>query len=128
MSRLLVADTNRDVAVTLDDACATTFRPCAEAAKRRRLVHFNCRDFQFVDICAVIVLCVGDRRLQNFFHDARAFLRRERQCLDRLDSWSGSGMRSNIKARGRASSPVLISRSIAIGEVDPTTRHRPKSR
>ena len=62
-------------------------RPLARAVKRfndGRLVDLNVRDLQLVDVGAVVVLGVGDRRLEHLVHHARAaFLRHELEQLER---------------------------------------------
>ena len=61
-------------------------RPLARAWKRfsvGRLVDLDARDLQLVDVRVVVVLGVGDRRLQHLAHDLRALLRREAQRRER---------------------------------------------
>ena len=66
------ATLNRDVAVTLDDARAAALGARAVATEGRRLVDLDRRDLQFVDVRTVVVLGVGNRRLEHLLDDARA--------------------------------------------------------
>ena len=81
---LSVADRHVDVAGALADAVAAALGAGGEALQRRALLDVDRLDLQFVDVGAVVVLGVGDRRLQRLLDDAGGLLLRERQDVERL--------------------------------------------
>src|SRR5690606_5267669 len=81
---LLVAYSDGDVTVALHDAVAASLGASGVARKERRTVDLNVRHLQLVDIGAVVVLGVGDRRLEHLVHHARGLLAAERENLQRI--------------------------------------------
>ena len=62
-------------------------RPLARAAKRRSVaafLHLDAGDAQFVDVGAVVVLGIGDRRLERLLDDSGRLLLRETEDVQRL--------------------------------------------
>ena len=80
---LAVADDDGDVAVALDDAVAAALGARHEALQHRRGVDVDARDLQLVDVGALVVLGVGDGRLQHLVDQVRALLRHELQHVER---------------------------------------------
>src|SRR5688572_17589827 len=74
-----VADEDRDVAVALDDAVAAALGSGMEPLEARRLADVDDLDLERVDVRVVVVLGVGDRRLEHLADELRALLRREAQ-------------------------------------------------
>src|SRR3546814_19217115 len=60
-----LADDDGDVAGALEDAGAATLGARHEALQRRTFVDHDGLDLQLVDVRALVVLCVGDRRLHD---------------------------------------------------------------
>src|SRR5438105_3577017 len=81
---LAVADGQMDVAGLLQDHVAATFGAGREAAQVRRLVDVHRLDFELVNIRTVVVLRVGDRRLEHALDDLRALFRAEAEHVERL--------------------------------------------
>src|SRR5690606_296606 len=52
--------------------------------QRLTLVDVDSRNTEFIDVCAVVVLSVGDGGLKCFLEDASSLLGRERQDVQRL--------------------------------------------
>src|SRR6056297_655878 len=80
---LLVCHLDGDVTVALDDPVATPLGARPEALQRRRLVDHDQRNLQLVDIGTVVVLRIGDRRLEHFPDHVRRLLRRVLEGLQR---------------------------------------------
>src|SRR5512137_1827575 len=82
-SLFAVADGDEDVAGLLQDDVATSLGPRGEAAQALRLVDVDRLDLEVVDVGAVVVLGVGDRRLEHLLDDLRALLRAEGKNVER---------------------------------------------
>src|SRR5690349_15833435 len=67
----------------LADDVAAALRARREAAQRVGLVDVDRLDPELVDVRALVVLGVGDRRLEHLLDDARALLRAEREDVER---------------------------------------------
>src|SRR6056297_3059288 len=80
---LLVCHLDGDMTVALDDPVATPLGPRPEALQCRRLVDHDQRNLQLVDIRTVVVLGVGNRRLEHLLHHVRRLLGRVLQGLQR---------------------------------------------
>src|SRR6185437_13757803 len=83
VSLFSVADDDADVATLLADHVAAALRARGEAAQRVGLVDVDRRHLELVDVGAIVVLGVGDRRLEHLLHDPRALLRTEREHVQR---------------------------------------------
>src|SRR6185312_2898454 len=83
VSLFSVADDDADVATLLADHVAAALRARGEAAQRIGLVDVDRRHLELVDVGAVVVLGVGDRRLEHLLHDPRTLLRAEREHVQR---------------------------------------------
>src|SRR5712691_5184085 len=81
---LLVADGHEDMAGSLGDAVAAALGARLKTLERHGLLDENPFHLQLVDVGAVVVLGVGDRRFQNFLYDVRALLRTEGEQIERL--------------------------------------------
>src|SRR6478609_1759693 len=79
-----VADRDVDVRRRLADAVAAPLGARREALQRRALLDVDLRDLQLVDVGAVVVLGVGDRRFERLLDDPGGLLLREVQDVDRL--------------------------------------------
>src|SRR5882757_6121532 len=55
-----------------------------ETLEEHAALDVNLLHLEDVDVGAVVVLCIRDRRLEQLAQDRRALLRRERQDVDRL--------------------------------------------
>ena len=62
----------------LVDAVAAALGACVKALEHPALLDENRLHLQLVDIGAVVVLGIGDRRLEHFLDDLGAFLGAER--------------------------------------------------
>ena len=69
-----VADGHVDVAGGLADAVAAALGACGEALQRGALLDVDRLDLQLVDVGAVVVLGVRDRRLERLLDDAGGLL------------------------------------------------------
>ena len=65
--------------VALDDPRTAALGACAVATEGRRFVDHDRGDLELVDVRAVVVLGVGNRRLEHLAQNACAFLRHERE-------------------------------------------------
>src|SRR3954468_12307915 len=81
---LLVANRQVHMARRLDDAVAAAFGARGEALERSALFDVDGLDLQLVDVGAVVVFGVGDRRLQHLLDDAGRFFLGELQRVERL--------------------------------------------
>src|SRR5881394_978667 len=81
---LLVAYANRDVAVAFQDPIAAALRARRVTRERRRAVDLHVRDFELVDVRAVVVLGVRDRGLEYLVDHPRGLLAAEGENLERL--------------------------------------------
>src|SRR6185295_3966942 len=79
-----VTDGDMDVARLLQDDVATAFRARREAAQVVRLVDQDGLDLELVDIGAVVVLGIRDRRQEHLLDDDGALLRAEGEDVERL--------------------------------------------
>src|SRR6266852_5107819 len=80
----LVADCHEDMAGSLGNAVAAAFGACLKTLERRGLLDENGFYLQLVNVRAVVVLGVGDRRFQHFLDDVRPLLRIEGEQIERL--------------------------------------------
>src|SRR3954470_12712170 len=80
----LVADGDVDVRGRLADAVAAPLGARREALQRRALLDVDRLDLELVDVGAVVVLGVGDRRLERLLDDPGGALLREVEDVDRL--------------------------------------------
>src|SRR6266568_3042070 len=81
---LVVPDRHENMAGPLGNAVASTLCPCLEALERRGLLHKDGLHLQLVDVGAVVVLGVGDRRFQHLLDDVRPLLRTEGEQIEGL--------------------------------------------
>src|SRR5258706_10923796 len=81
---LAVADRDIDVAALLADPRTPSLGARRKAAQRRSLLHQNTRDPKLVDIGAVVVFGVRDRRFQRLADQPGRLLRRKAQDVQRL--------------------------------------------
>src|SRR6478752_4190068 len=81
---LLVANRHVHMARGLADAIAATLGARGEALERGALLDVDGLDLQFVDVGTVVVLGVGDGRLEHLLHDHSGLLLRELQDVERL--------------------------------------------
>ena len=72
------------MAGVLEYAVAAAFGAGMKALEHRALLDVDGLHLQFVDIGAVVVLGIGDGRLQHFLDDLGALLRAERENVERL--------------------------------------------
>src|SRR5574343_211728 len=79
ISLCLVAHGHINVAGRLADAIATALCAGGETLQRGALLHIDGLDLQFVDVSTVVVLGVGDCRLQSLLDDASCLLLGELQ-------------------------------------------------
>src|SRR3989344_4739084 len=84
ISLCLVAHGHIDVAGRLADAVATALGAGSETLQRGTLFHINGLDLQFVDVSAVVVFGVGDRRFQCLLDDAGSLLLGELEDVEGL--------------------------------------------
>src|SRR5690606_4360429 len=84
LSGLLVTHGDRDVAVPLEDPRAAPLGTRPVPPERRSLVHLDDRNLELVDVRAVIVLRVRNRRLQYLLHDPGTLAGSEGQRPQRL--------------------------------------------
>jgi len=61
----------------LNDLIATTFGTRCEALERRTLLNVDGFNHQFIDVCAIVMFCISNRRLEHFFNNARSLLLRK---------------------------------------------------
>ena len=66
------------------DLVATTFCAGREALERGTLLDENRSNLQFVDVGTVVMLSVGNGRLQNLLDDHSSFFLREHQDVQGL--------------------------------------------
>src|SRR5438270_737034 len=69
-----VADRDVDVRRRLADAVAAPLGTCREALQRRALLDVDRLDLELVDVGAVVVLGVGDRRFERLLDDRGGLL------------------------------------------------------
>src|SRR5688572_17386985 len=81
---VLVPDRDVDVAGMPEHARAATFGARMEAPLEGTTLDVDLFHLEGVDIRAVVVLGIGDRRLEQLLHQRRAALGREREDADRL--------------------------------------------
>src|SRR5436190_630540 len=81
---LVVPDRHENMAGPLGDAVAPALRPRLEALERHRLFHEDGLHLQLVDVGAVVVLGVGDRRFEDLLDDVRPLLRTEGEQIEGL--------------------------------------------
>src|ERR1700712_3965350 len=79
-----VTDGHVDVAGTLADAIATTLCTGRETLQGGALFDVDRRDFQLVDIRAVVVLGIRDGAFQRLLDDAGSLLLRELEHVERV--------------------------------------------
>ena len=79
-----VADGHVDVARALADAIAAALGARTKALQRGTLLDVDRLDLQLVDVGAVVVLGIGDRRLERLLDDAGGLARREGEDVQRL--------------------------------------------
>src|SRR5574343_1697814 len=84
ISLCLVAHGHINVAGRLADAIATALCAGGETLQRGALLHIDGLDLQFVDVSTVILLGVGDCRLQSLLDDASGLLLGEFQNVQGL--------------------------------------------
>src|SRR5882672_3156174 len=82
--RLAVADSHEHVAGLAVDTRTAAFGARRETTLCRRLLDKNARDLELVDVRAVVVFGVGDRRFDCLANDPGRLLLRERQDVQRL--------------------------------------------
>src|SRR5690606_14632682 len=68
---LLVSNLDRDVARPLYDAISTAFRTRHDALQGATFVYKHGGDLQVIHVCAIVVLGVGNGRLQHFLDDVK---------------------------------------------------------
>src|SRR6266853_1741239 len=81
---LVVPDGHEDMAGPLGDAVTSALRPRLEALERHGLFHEDGLHLQLVDVGAVVVLRVGDRRFEHLLDDVRSLLRTEGEQIEGL--------------------------------------------
>gem|GEM_PF-1183222 len=62
------------------NAVATTFCTSLKAFQAGTFVYKNCNHFQFINVSIIIMLSIGNSRLQNFLNQFSTFFRAE--CQD----------------------------------------------
>lgn len=109
----LVAHKQRDVAGLLFNAVTTAFCACREALQARALVHIHRSNFQSIDVCAFIVLGVGNSRLQHFFSNSALFfgenVRMFNACSTDLPRIRSATRRAFVQTRGHFSKQRKLS-------------------
>src|SRR3989338_3195074 len=80
----LAPDADCNVASLLFDAIATTFGARHEALQRRRLVNVNGCYLQLIDVSAIVVFGIRNRRLKSFLDNPGTLFRTECQDIERL--------------------------------------------
>src|SRR5712692_383850 len=80
----LVADCHEDMAGSLGNAVASAFGARLKTLERRGLLDENGFYLQLVNVRAVVVLGVWNRRFQHFLDDVRPLLRIEGEQIERL--------------------------------------------
>ena len=80
----LVSDSHVNVTGLLRDTITTAFCTRCEALQDRTFFDINRRDFQFVDICTIVVLGIRNCGFQNTLDDSRTLLRTKRQNVKSL--------------------------------------------
>ena len=73
-----------DVAALLQHRKAPALGAGVETAQHRPLVHVDARHLELVDVGALVVFGIGDRRLERLLDDPGALLGTERQDVQRL--------------------------------------------
>src|SRR6266699_5554898 len=81
---LVVSDRHENMAGPLGNAIASALCPRLEALERHGLLHEDGLHLQLVDVGAVVVLGVGDRRFQHLLDDVRPLLRTEGEQIEGL--------------------------------------------
>src|SRR3954470_21027417 len=81
---LLVAHGHEDMAAVLEHAVAAPLGARVETLQRHAALDEDALDLELVDVGAVVLLWVGDRRLEHLLDDAGALLRAERQHIEGL--------------------------------------------
>src|SRR5688572_18239857 len=110
-----VADGDENVAGRLHDLRAATLGLRAEAAQERAALDADVRYFQLVDVRAVVVLGVGDRRLEELPQDDRALLRAELQDVQRLvDRFAAYLVRHQPALLGREAHAAELGRGVHV--------------
>ena len=70
----------------LADALAAALGAREKALQRRALLDIDAGDLQFVDVGAVVVLGIGDRRLESFLDEPAAFFGLKLRMLSALST------------------------------------------
>src|SRR5690606_7803275 len=81
---LLVSNLDRDVARPLYDAISTAFGTRHDALQGATFVYKHGGDLQVIHVCAIVVLGVGNGRLQHFLDDVSGLLVAESQQVHGL--------------------------------------------
>src|SRR5690606_2467510 len=71
---LLVSNLDRDVARPLDDAISTALGTWHDALQGATFVNKHGGDLQVIHVCAIVMLGVGNRRLEHFLDDISGLL------------------------------------------------------
>src|SRR4051794_25570967 len=99
---LLVADRDEDMARRLHDLGRPPLGARAEAAQKRAALHEDTPDLELIDVGGIVVLGVGNRRLEHLADDACSLLRAEGEYVQRpVDGQSADLVRNQ---------PALLSR------------------
>src|SRR3989338_327574 len=126
----LAPDADCNVTSLLFDAIATTFGARHEALQRRRIVNVNGCYFQLIDISAIVMLGIDNRRLKRLFDNPGTLLRAEGQDVERLCNRQTSNLIGDQTAflRGQMNifcncscrchhAPLFLDRYFSIGSV-----------
>src|SRR5260221_14192488 len=81
---LFVPDRHENMAGSLGDTVAAALGARLKTLQRGGLLDKNGLDLQLIDVRAVVVLGIGDRRFQHFLDDVRSLLRTEGEQVERL--------------------------------------------
>jgi len=73
----LVTDSHVDVTGLLRNTITTPFCARSKTLEDRPLFNINRLDFQFVDVCTIVMLGIRNRGLEHFLNDNSTFFRAE---------------------------------------------------
>jgi len=80
----LITDSHINVTGLFGDAITTALGSCGEPTQHCAFFHIDRFDREFVDVCAVIVLSIGNRRFEHLFDQNSTFFGAEGQNVERL--------------------------------------------
>jgi len=103
----LITDSHVDVTGLFGNAVTAAFGARGKTAQHCTFFHVDRFDREFVDVCAVIVLSVGNRRLEDFLDQYSTFFGAESQNIECLIDFFAANQVGNQTALFSMNVPCL---------------------